>query len=99
MGLGYPFRYPFTTQNGHSATAQLRTMLIGLSCPDELVSYHRRRCFWGGALLFGLRTSTMPVAPSWSPHREEEPGWFWTGAAIHTFAAIASFAAFIGSLR
>lgn len=26
-------------------------MLIGLSCPDELVSYHRRRCFWGGTVV------------------------------------------------
>ncbi len=53
---------------------------------------------FGGGLLFGLQTGTMPIAPSWSPYREEEPGWFWTGASIHAFAATASFAAFVGLL-
>ncbi len=52
-----------------------------------------------GALLFGLRTGTMPVGPSWSPYRDEEPGWYWTGAAIHASGAAVSLAAFMGLLR
>lgn len=54
---------------------------------------------FGGALVFGLQTGTMPIAPSWSPYREDEPGWFWIGAFIYSFAVVASLAAFIGLLR
>ncbi len=55
--------------------------------------------FFGGLLLFGLRTGSMPYSHSWSFHKDEDPGWFWGGAALHAFLVAFSFADFIGLVR
>lgn len=54
---------------------------------------------FGGLLAFGLRTGTMPMAPYWSPFRDDEPVWFWLGATIYGTGAILSLAAWVGLLR
>jgi len=54
---------------------------------------------FAGALVFGFRTGTMPIWAHWSPYREDEPGWFWAGAAIHALLFAASLAGFLGLLR